>query len=50
MVGRQRLDVFNVGNGNTILALQRQQNSAIANNISQVLAPRVARVGIRVNW
>jgi hypothetical protein len=44
------LDVFNVGNGNTILALQRQQNSGIANNISQVLAPRVARVGVRVNW
>ena len=44
------LDVFNVGNGNTILALQRQQNSAIANNISQVLAPRVARIGVRVNW
>jgi hypothetical protein len=44
------MDVFNISNGNTILALQRQQNSAIANNISQVLAPRVARVGIRVNW
>jgi hypothetical protein len=44
------LDIFNVGNGNTILALQRQQNAANANNISQVLAPRVARVGVRVNW
>jgi hypothetical protein len=44
------LDLFNVGNANTILALQRQQNSAIANNISQILAPRVARVGVRVNW
>jgi hypothetical protein len=44
------LDVFNLGNFNTVLALQRTQNSAIANNISQVLAPRVARFGIRVNW
>jgi hypothetical protein len=44
------LDLFNVGNANTILALQRQQNSGIANDISQILAPRVARVGVRVNW
>ena len=44
------LDVFNVSNANTIQALQRTQNGAIANNISAVLAPRVARVGIRVNW
>ena len=44
------MDVFNVGNMNTVLALQRQQNSAIANNISQVLAPRVLRFGVRVNW
>ena len=44
------LDVFNIGNGNTILALQRTQNSAIANNISQIVAPRVARLGVRVSW
>jgi hypothetical protein len=44
------LDVFNVSNANTIQALQRTQNGAIANNISAVLAPRVARVGVRVNW
>jgi hypothetical protein len=44
------MDVFNIGNMNTVLALQRQQNSAIANNISQVLAPRVVRFGVRVNW
>jgi hypothetical protein len=44
------MDVFNIGNANTVLALQRQQNSAIANNISQVLAPRVMRFGIRFNW
>ncbi|HEY3161306.1 MAG TPA: hypothetical protein VGJ78_20210, partial [Vicinamibacterales bacterium] len=44
------MDVFNIGNMNTVLALQRQQNSQIANNISQVLAPRVIRFGVRVNW
>jgi Carboxypeptidase regulatory-like domain len=44
------LDVFNLGNFNTVQALQRQQNSAIANNISSVLAPRVVRFGVRVNW
>ena len=44
------LDVFNVFNMNTVQALQRTQNGATANNISSVLAPRVARVGVRVNW
>jgi len=44
------LDVFNVGNFNTIQALQRQQNAGSANQISSVVAPRVLRFGIRVNW
>jgi hypothetical protein len=44
------LDVFNVFNVNTVQALQRTQNGATANNISSVLAPRVARVGVRLNW
>jgi hypothetical protein len=44
------VDVFNVGNFNTVQALQRQQNSTIANQISAVVAPRVIRFGIRVNW
>jgi hypothetical protein len=44
------MDVFNVMNSNTVQALQRTQNGAIANNISAVLAPRVARVGVRVSW
>ena len=44
------IDVFNVGNFNTIQALQRQQNASTANNISAVLAPRIVRFGIRVNW
>ena len=44
------MDVFNMMNSNTIQALQRTQNGATANNISAVLAPRVLRVGVRVNW
>ena len=44
------LDVFNLMNGNTVQALQRTQNAATANNISAVLAPRVARIGVRVTW
>jgi hypothetical protein len=44
------VDVFNVGNFNTIQALQRQQNATTANQISAVVAPRVIRFGIRVNW
>ena len=44
------LDIFNLGNFNTIQALQRQQNAATANQISSVVAPRVLRFGIRVNW
>jgi hypothetical protein len=44
------LDIFNLGNFNTIQALQRQQNATTANQISSVVAPRVIRFGIRVNW
>ena len=44
------LDLFNLSNNNTVQALQRQQNAATANNISAVVAPRVLRFGIRVNW
>jgi len=44
------LDVFNVTNNNTVQALQRQQNATTANNISAVVAPRVLRFGVRVNW
>jgi hypothetical protein len=44
------LDIFNVMNSNTIQALQRQQNATTANQISSVLAPRVIRFGVRINW
>jgi hypothetical protein len=44
------MDIFNLGNFNTIQAWQRQQNASNANQISSVVAPRVLRFGIRVNW
>ena len=44
------LDIFNVLNGNTILAERRQQNSTNANTVSAILAPRVLRFGVRVTW
>jgi hypothetical protein len=44
------MDIFNLGNFNTVQALQRQQNANNANRISSVVAPRVIRFGIRVNW
>jgi hypothetical protein len=44
------LDMFNVLNGNTVQALQRVQNAATANQISAIVAPRVVRLGLKVNW
>jgi Carboxypeptidase regulatory-like domain/TonB-dependent Receptor Plug Domain len=44
------LDVFNVSNSNTVQAIRGTQNASNANNIQAVLAPRVVRFGIRVNW
>jgi hypothetical protein len=44
------LDVFNLMNGNTTLSMRGSQNANNANTISSLLAPRVARFGVRVNW
>jgi len=44
------LDIFNVFNGNTLLAVRTTQNAANANQIQGILAPRVARLGVRVTW
>ena len=44
------LDVFNLTNNNTIQALRGNQNANNANNIQAIVAPRVIRFGIRVNW
>ena len=42
--------IFNVTNNNTVFTIQTRQNSATANNVTSVLAPRVARLGVRINF
>jgi hypothetical protein len=44
------IDVFNVANSNTIQAIRGSQNASNANQIQAILAPRVVRFGIKVNW
>ena len=44
------LDVFNLSNFNTIQAIRGTQNAANANQIQAILAPRVVRFGVKVNW
>ena len=44
------LDVFNVGNSNTIQSIRGTQNASNANQVQALLAPRVMRVGVKVNW
>jgi hypothetical protein len=44
------LDIFNVMNSNTVQAIRGTQNASNANNLQALLAPRVMRLGIRVNW
>jgi carboxypeptidase family protein/TonB-dependent receptor-like protein len=43
-------DLFNITNSNTILARVVRQNSSTGNNVTTILAPRVARFGIKVNF
>jgi hypothetical protein len=44
------IDVFNVTNSNIVQAFRSTQNASNANNIQAVVAPRVLRIGVRVNW
>jgi hypothetical protein len=44
------LDVFNVANSNTVQAIRSRQNASNANQIQAIVAPRVIRFGVRVNW
>jgi hypothetical protein len=44
------LDVFNLTNSNTVQAIRGTQNAANANQIQAIVAPRVVRFGVRVNW
>jgi hypothetical protein len=43
-------EVFNLANSNTVLTRERQLNSSSAGNARGILAPRVARFGLRVQW
>ena len=47
---RPTFEVFNVTNANTVLARRQLQASATANDISGIVAPRVARFGVQVRW
>ena len=44
------LDVFNAGNAATVLNRQHNQSATNANNVLEVLAPRVVRLGARVTF
>jgi Carboxypeptidase regulatory-like domain/TonB-dependent Receptor Plug Domain len=44
------MDAFNLTNGATVLAQRRNQAAANANQVSQILSPRVIRFGIRASW
>jgi hypothetical protein len=44
------IDIFNLSNVNTVLARRRIQTASDANNISGIVAPRVIRFGVRVQW
>jgi hypothetical protein len=41
------LDLFNTGNANTVLQREGIQNLAAANRVVEILAPRIARFGVR---
>jgi hypothetical protein len=43
-------DVFNVTNANTVMARRQLQAAAVANDISGIVAPRVARFAVQVRW
>jgi hypothetical protein len=42
--------VYNVFNSNTTLEIVTRQNTSTANNITTILAPRVAQVGAKVTF
>ncbi len=47
---RPSLDIFNIGNVNTVLARRPIQSASNANTVSGIVAPRVVRFGLRVLW
>ncbi len=53
-IGRSKwalsFDLFNALNAATVLDRQERQNVTTANNVQEILAPRVARVGLRLSF
>ncbi|HEX7781091.1 MAG TPA: hypothetical protein VF424_17710, partial [Vicinamibacterales bacterium] len=47
---RPTLDIFNLGNVSTVLAQRTNQVATNANQISGIIAPRVLRFGVSVQW
>ena len=43
-------DLFNVANSNFTRSQEERQNRSTANNILTLIAPRVARFGVKVNF
>ena len=54
LFGQRRIqlnvDAFNLSNAATVLARQTRQDSAQANYVTGILAPRVVRFGLKVNF
>ena len=54
LFGRRRIqfnvDAFNLMNASTVLARQTRQDFAQANFVTSILAPRVVRFGVKVNF
>lgn len=44
------VDAFNLTNSATVLERQTRQNSSQANFVTRILAPRVVRLGVKVNF
>jgi len=44
------IDIFNLTNNDTIQAVRGNQNATNANQIQAIVAPRILRFGLRVNW
>lgn len=47
---KPQMDIFNLGNVNTVLARRRNQAASNANTISGIVAPRVVRFGVGIQW
>lgn len=47
---KPQMDIFNILNRDTVLAQRRLQGASNANQISGIVAPRVIRFGVRMQW